>query len=483
MRVHGCHPALFIVPMTARTPANFCRGVVVQGRWLDPPLFIGAALIVATGIPFRHFSPPRPFKPSSIYEGERMSLCRVEEAVEDFKAGKFVIIVDDEDRENEGDLAIASQHVTPEAINFMSRHARGLICVPMDHRMVDRLRIPMMVPPNRNNSGFGTGFTISVEARHGVTTGISAFDRARTIQVLTDPGSRPNDLVMPGHIFPLRAQPGGVLARRGQTEAGVDLARLAGLTPSAVICEVMSADGSMARLPELEEVAQRHAIKIISVETLALYLRSLSPCADTPASLNAGIVRGGESVLPTEYGTFRTVAYRDLQHNEDHLVLSMGDLGGDPPLVRLHSACLTGDVLGSHRCDCGEQLQLALQRISRVQRGVLVYLKQEGRGIGLANKIRAYALQDLGHDTVDANLELGFSADDRTYEPAAAILRDLGITSLRLMTNNPGKVSALTRCGLQIVERVPHEIPPQADNINYLRTKAQRLNHMLGSVA
>ena len=411
-----------------------------------------------------------------------MSLCRVEEAVEDFKEGKFLIIVDDEDRENEGDLAIASQHITPDAVNFMTRHARGLICVPMDHRMVDRLQIPMMVPPNRNNSGFGTGFTISVEARRGVTTGISAFDRARTIQVLTDAGSRPNDLVMPGHVFPLRAQPGGVLARRGQTEAGVDLAALAGLTPSAVTCEIMSADGSMARLPELETFARRHGIKILSVEALARFRRAIVPSTEERASLNAGIIRGGESVLPTEYGTFRTVVFRDLQHNEDHLVLSMGDLGGGPPLVRLHSSCLTGDVFGSHRCDCGQQLHLALQRISRAQRGVLVYLKQEGRGIGLTNKIRAYALQDLGRDTIDANLELGFSADDRSYKPAAAILRDLGITSLRLMTNNPDKVAALTHCGLHVTERVPHEVRPQADNYSYLRTKAMRLNHMLAFV-
>jgi 3,4-dihydroxy 2-butanone 4-phosphate synthase / GTP cyclohydrolase II len=411
-----------------------------------------------------------------------MSLCRVEEAVEDFKAGKFIIIVDDEDRENEGDLAIASQYITPDAVNFMTRHARGLICVPMDHRMVDRLQLPMMVPPNRNKSGFGTGFTISVEARHGVTTGISAFDRARTIQVLADAGSRPADLVMPGHVFPLRAKPGGVLARRGQTEASVDLAALAGLMPSAVICEIMSTDGSMARLPELEKFAHRHGIKIVSVESLVQFRRSIIPQNEECANLNAGIIRGGESVLPTAYGTFRTVAYRDLQHNEDHLVLSLGDLDGDPPLVRLHSACLTGDVFGSHRCDCGQQLLLALQRISRAQRGVLVYLKQEGRGIGLTNKIRAYALQDLGHDTVDANLELGFSADDRSYKPAAAILRDLGITSLRLMTNNPHKVAGLTHCGLQVVERVPHEVPPQTDNFSYLRTKALRLNHMLACV-
>ena len=411
-----------------------------------------------------------------------MCLCSVNEAVEDFKAGKFVIIVDDEARENEGDLVIASQFITPESINFMTQHARGLICVSMDHRMVDRLQLPMMVPPSRNKSGFGTGFTISVEARDGVTTGISAFDRARTIQVLADPNSRPHDLVMPGHIFPLRAQPGGVFARRGQTEASVDLARLAGLVPSGVICEIMSADGSMARLPELAEFSRRHGIKIVSVEALVQYRKKIIPYDDKRTGLNAGIVRGGESILPTDYGEFRVIAYRDLQNNDDHLVLYMGELSGAPLLVRLHSACLTGDVLGSHRCDCGEQLHLALRRISEAQCGVLIYLKQEGRGIGLTNKIRAYALQDQGYDTVDANLKLGFPADDRTYNQAAAILKDLGINRLRLMTNNPHKVESLLNFGIDVVERIPHEIRPQADNTQYLRTKARRLDHMLSHV-
>ena len=287
---------------------------------------------------------------------------------------------------------------------------------------------------------------------------------------------------MPGHIFPLRAQPGGVLARRGQTEASVDLARLAGLTPSGVICEVMSADGSMARLPELAVFGRQHDIKIISVEALVQYRQKTIPYENERANLNAGIVRGGESVLPTDYGDFRAITYRDMQNNDDHLVLCMGELSGEPPLVRLHSACLTGDVLGSHRCDCGEQLRLALQRISEEQRGVLIYLKQEGRDIGLTNKIRAYALQDQGHDTVDANIRLGFPADDRTYNQSAAILRDLGITHLRLMTNNPHKVEALENFDLDVVERVPHEIRPQADNIKYLRTKAQRLGHRLSYV-
>jgi 3,4-dihydroxy 2-butanone 4-phosphate synthase/GTP cyclohydrolase II len=345
--------------------------------------------------------------------------------------------------------------------------------------MLDRLEIPMMVPPGRNKSWFGTGFTISVEARHGVTTGISAFDRARTIQVLIDPKSQPDDLVMPGHIFPLRAQPGGVLARRGQTEASVDLANLAGLRPSGVICEIMSDDGAMARLPELISFGRKHGIRIVSVEALAQYRKKIIPYDDKRTSLNAGVIRGGESTIPTEYGAFRTIAYRDLQNNEEHLALCKGDLQGDPPLVRIHSTCLTGDVFGSKRCDCGEQLKLALKRIAQAGRGALIYLKQEGRGIGLTNKIRAYALQDKGFDTVEANLNLGFPADCRSYRQAAAILMDLGITSLCLLTNNPLKVEALKKYNFTIAERVPHEVPPQTDNMNYLRTKARRLSHIL----
>ncbi|MGD9209980.1 MAG: 3,4-dihydroxy-2-butanone-4-phosphate synthase [Desulfobacteraceae bacterium] len=412
-----------------------------------------------------------------------MSLCSVKEAIKDYQAGKFVIIVDDEDRENEGDLVMASQFITPSAINFMTKHARGLICVSMEHRMLDRLEIPMMVPPSRNNSGFGTGFTISVEARHGVTTGISAADRARTIQVLTDPASKPDDLVMPGHIFPLRAQPGGVLTRGGQTEASVDLAILAGLIPSGVICEIMSDDGTMARLPELERFGKKHDVKIISVEALIQHRRKIIPYDNKRTALNAGIVRGGESIIPTDYGEFRAVAFRDLLNNEEHFALCLGDLQKEPPLVRMHSTCLTGDVFGSNRCDCGDQLDLALRRIAEEGRGLLIYLKQEGRGIGLSNKMRAYALQDHGRDTVDANLELGFPADCRSYRSAVAILKNLGINALRLMTNNPRKIEALEKHQLKVVERVPHEIAPQADNMNYLRTKAKRLAHMLTSVA
>ncbi len=411
-----------------------------------------------------------------------MSLSSIKEAIKDYQAGKFVIIVDDEDRENEGDLVMASQFITPEAINFMTRHARGLICVAMEHRMLDRLQIPMMVPPERNKSGFGTGFTLSVEARHGVTTGISAADRAKTVSVLADPDSTPDDLVMPGHIFPLRAQPGGVLARRGQTEASVDLAILSGLIPSGTICEVMSADGTMARLPELIRFGRDHGIKIISVEDLVQYRRKVIPYFSSTTGMNSGIIRAGETTIPTDYGKFQAIAYRDLKHNQEHLVLYRGELNGPPPLVRLHSACLTGDLFGSKRCDCGQQLQMALERIDKEGRGLLIYLQQEGRGIGLANKLRAYALQDQGYDTVDANIQLGFAPDCRSYTAAAAILKDLGVTTLRLMTNNPLKVKGLETHQLKVVERLPHEIEPQAENLNYLRTKARRLSHILQRV-
>ena len=408
-----------------------------------------------------------------------MCLCSVEEAIEDFRAGNFVIIVDDEDRENEGDLTIASQFATPAAINFMTQYARGLICVSMDHRMLDRLQIPQMVPPHRNKSGFGTGFTLSVEAREGVTTGISAFDRARTIEVLVSPDSLPEDLVFPGHIFPLRAKAGGVLERRGQTEASVDLARLSGLTPSGVICEIMSDDGHMARLPELSEFGRQHNIKIVSVEALAQYREKNETHMGVPPFLNAGIIRGGEASLPTEHGTFKVVAYRDMHNNEDHLALCMGDITDKPPLVRIHSSCLTGDIIGSCRCDCKDQLYLALERIGEEQCGILIYLNQEGRGIGLTNKIRAYSLQDEGLDTVDANLKLGFPADCRSYIQAVAILKDLGVNRLRLMTNNPEKVEALETAGLRVDEWVPHEAPVKPQNETYLLTKAKRMGHHL----
>ena len=407
-----------------------------------------------------------------------MTLAKVEKAVEDIKAGKMVIVVDDEDRENEGDLVVAAQYATPVAINFMARHGCGLICVPMSGDMLDRLEIPMMVPSVRNGSGFGTNFTISVEAKYGVTTGISAHDRSRTIEVLIDPNSKPRDIAMPGHIFPLRAKPGGVLERRGQTEASIDLARMAGLKPAGVVCEVMSPNGEMARLPELLEFGKQHDIKVISVEALVQY-RLKTEDEVMRNILPKSVIRGAATKLPTIYGTFDTVAYRDLENNEEYLFLKMGDVNRTPPLVRLHSSCLTGDLLGSYRCDCGEQLQLALKTIGKEGHGIIIYLKQEGRGIGLCNKIRAYDLQDKGLDTVEANLELGFEPDERSYDAAVEMLLDQGVSSIRLMTNNPEKIVQLENKGIQVLERIQHEVPPNQYNERYLRTKAQKLGHCL----
>jgi 3,4-dihydroxy 2-butanone 4-phosphate synthase / GTP cyclohydrolase II len=414
-----------------------------------------------------------------------MPFTTIETAITAFKAGRFVIIVDDADRENEGDLAIAADFVTPQAINFMATEGRGLICVALTGSMLDRLELPLMVPPEANRSGFGTNFTVSVEARHGVTTGISAYDRARTVQVLIDPHSSRADIATPGHMFPLRAHPDGVLGRRGQTEASVDLARLAGLTPAAVICEIMAEDGRMARLPQLAEFAARHNLPLISVADLVAYRQRMERQGRVngqtlldQANPAVAVTHVDTAHLPTVYGRFQTAAYRDPSGFE-HLLLYQGDLRGGPPLVRLHSECLTGDVLGSQRCDCGQQLQLALQRIAAAGRGALLYLRQEGRGIGLANKIRAYALQDQGLDTVEANLCLGFPADGRSYAVAAAILRDQGITAVRLLTNNPAKVSGLQQNGIEVVERLPHQVLPGPDNHHYLRTKAERLAHLL----
>lgn len=407
------------------------------------------------------------------------TLATVEEAIADYRAGKFVIIVDDEERENEGDLAIAAEHITPQAVNFMAKYGRGLICAAMTGEMLDRLQIPLMVPQSQNRSGFGTGFTLSVEAATGVSTGISAFDRAHTIRTLIDPSSRPQDIAMPGHIFPLRARDGGVLERPGQTEASVDLAKLAGLIPAGVICEVMSDDGTMARLPELMAFAVRHNIKIVSVEAIARYRLSQNGHDPSKHRLRQQPVEKiASSRLPTEFGEFTATVYCDPQGKE-HVALILGDIMQDSPLVRLHSECLTGDAFGSLLCDCGQQLQAALTQIAEEGQGVLLYLRQEGRGIGLGNKIKAYALQEQGWDTVEANRQLGFPADARRYDIAAAILDDLGISSVRLLTNNPDKLNALEWYGIHVVERVPHTMIAQPENQRYLQTKAHKMGHLI----
>jgi 3,4-dihydroxy 2-butanone 4-phosphate synthase/GTP cyclohydrolase II len=396
-------------------------------------------------------------------------LATVEEAIDEFRNGRFVIIIDDEDRENEGDLTIAAQFATPEAINFMARYGRGLICVPMTHERLEQLHIPMMV--NHNDSHFGTPFSVSVEARAGVTTGISAADRARTTQVLIDPKTRPNDLVMPGHVFPLRARDGGVLVRAGQTEATVDLCKLAGLYPAGVLCEVMNQDGSMSRLPQLKRFAKRHNLKIISVTQLIEYRMHKEKL----------VRRVAETKLPTQFGEWECVAYRAITDPDEHIALVFGDVASDEPtLVRVHSQCVTGDVFGSRRCDCGEQLQMAMKMIAEAGRGVIVYMRQEGRGIGLHNKIKAYKLQDGGMDTVEANEALGFPADRRDYGIGMQILVDLGLSKLRLLTNNPGKRAGLEGYGLHVVERVPLHATPNEHNLRYLETKRTKMGHLLG---
>ncbi len=399
------------------------------------------------------------------------SFVTVEAAAAELRRGRLVIIVDDEDRENEGDLVVAAEKVTADVINFMALHARGLICLALTADRCDELDLPLMV--EHNTSPHQTAFCVSVEAKHRTTTGISAADRAATVLAVIDPATRPEDLLRPGHTFPLRARTGGVLKRAGHTEASIDLARAAGLYPAAVICEVMDADGSMARLPRLEEVGREHGIPIITVRDIIAYRMRTERLVERVAS----------PLLPTRYGNFRLYVYRSKVTDEEHIALVIGDVATEEPvLVRVHSQCLTGDVFGSARCDCGAQLETALERIAAEHRGVLLYLLQEGRGIGLANKLRAYELQDAGADTVEANQRLGFQPDQREYGVGAQILRELGVRRMRLMTNNPSKYVALGGYGLEITERVPLEVPPTEHTRRYLEAKKNKMGHLLKMV-
>ncbi len=400
-----------------------------------------------------------------------MPLCSLEEALDDLKAGKLLIVVDDEDRENEGDLVMPAETVTPEAINFIVKYARGLLCMPVIGERLDELQMPLMITQNAGRKD-QTAFTVSVDYKVGTTTGISAYDRAATVTAMLDPAADPDDFTRPGHLFPLRYHPGGVLARPGHTEAIVDLCNLAGMYPAGIVCEMMNEDGSMSRLPQLEEFAVEHDLKILSIAQIVAHRRHHERL----------IERVAETRLPTRYGEFKAIGYRSYFDQGEHIALTKGEWNPDDPvLVRIHSECLTGDVFGSLRCDCGEQVELALKTLAEEGTGVLLYMRQEGRGIGLHNKIKAYSLQDDGLDTIEANRTLGFDADMRHYEAGAQILLDLGVSKVRLLTNNPRKVVGLSGFGLEIKDRIPLEATVNDENRNYLITKKVRMGHLLGN--